>query len=100
MPADLVDDDPPGTRFGQLGVGTDAHLTRRMPDARLRGHGRADVERPVGQRRVVACGDQVWHWVQSLHGVAHEPTVEQVVERSEADEKGIVASAVRSAATH
>lgn len=39
---------------------------------------------------------KVWHWVQSWRGVAHEPTVQEVVERSEADEKGIVASAVRT----
>ena len=39
---------------------------------------------------------KVWHWVQSRRGVEHEPTVEEVVERSEADEKGIVASAVRT----
>lgn len=39
---------------------------------------------------------KVWHWVQSWRGVAHEVDVEEIVERSEADEKGIVTSAVRT----
>lgn len=39
---------------------------------------------------------KVWHWVQSKRGHEHETTVDEVVERTEADEKGIVASAVRT----
>lgn len=40
--------------------------------------------------------EKAWHWLQSLRGAEHEPTVEEVVERSEADEKQIVSSAVRT----
>lgn len=39
---------------------------------------------------------KVWHWVQEARGAAHEPTVEEVVERTETDEKSIVSSAVRT----
>lgn len=37
--------------------------------------------------------EKVWHWVGSRH---HEPSVEQVVERTETSEKQIVGSAVRT----
>ena len=40
--------------------------------------------------------EKVWHWVQTRRGAEHEATAEEVVERSEADEKQIVASAVRT----
>lgn len=39
---------------------------------------------------------KVWHWVQTRRGRAHAPTTTEVVERTAADEKGIVASAVRT----
>lgn len=38
--------------------------------------------------------EKVWHWVGRRH--THEPTVEEVVERTETSEKQIVASAVRT----
>lgn len=40
--------------------------------------------------------EKVWHWVAQVRGKEHEPTVEEVAHRSEADENGIVASAVRT----
>lgn len=40
--------------------------------------------------------EKVWHWVQQRRGAAHEHSVEEVLERSETDEKQIVASAVRT----
>lgn len=39
---------------------------------------------------------KVWHWVQSRRGQTHETTAAEVAGRTEADEKGIVASAVRT----
>lgn len=39
---------------------------------------------------------KVWHWICSLRGHGDEHTVEDVVERTETDEKRIVASAVRT----
>ncbi|CAG7603730.1 DUF808 domain-containing protein [Leucobacter soli] len=38
--------------------------------------------------------EKVWHWIHARRG--HETTVEEVVERTETDEKQIVASAVRT----
>ena len=40
--------------------------------------------------------EKVWHWIQAARGAEHEATVEEVVERSEVDEKQIVGSAVRT----
>lgn len=40
--------------------------------------------------------EKVWHWVQQRRGAAHEHSVEEVLERTETDEKQIVASAVRT----
>ncbi|QZY51424.1 DUF808 domain-containing protein [Leucobacter tenebrionis] len=40
--------------------------------------------------------EKVWHWIGTLRGHGHEPTVEEVVERTETDEKQIVSSAVRT----
>lgn len=40
--------------------------------------------------------EKTWHWLQSMRGAEHGPTVEEVVERDEADEKQIVSSAVRT----
>jgi len=40
--------------------------------------------------------EKVWHWVQSARGVEHEPDAEEVAERTPADEKQIVSSAVRT----
>jgi len=40
--------------------------------------------------------EKVWHWIQAARGVEHEATVEEVVERTETDEKQIVGSAVRT----
>ena len=39
---------------------------------------------------------KAWHWIDAARGHRHEPTVEEIVERTEADEKQIVASAVRT----
>lgn len=39
---------------------------------------------------------KVWHWIDGLRGRSHEPTVDEIIERTEADEKEIVASAVRT----
>lgn len=41
-------------------------------------------------------GHKVWHFIQSKRGKTHEVTVEEIVERSPADEKSIVSSAVRT----
>lgn len=38
--------------------------------------------------------EKVWHWIGPKHG--HEPSVEEVVERTETSEKQIVSSAVRT----
>lgn len=40
--------------------------------------------------------EKVWHWLGSLRGARLEPTVEEVVERTPADERQIVTSAVRT----
>lgn len=40
--------------------------------------------------------EKVWHWLQTLRGAEHEHSVEEVLERTEADEKQIVGSAVRT----
>lgn len=40
--------------------------------------------------------EKVWHWIQARRGAEHEHTVEKVLERTETDEKQIVASAVRT----
>ncbi len=40
--------------------------------------------------------EKVWHWIETARGKAHEPTVEEVLERPAADEKQIVGSAVRT----
>ncbi|EYT56478.1 ABC transporter [Leucobacter sp. UCD-THU] len=40
--------------------------------------------------------EKVWHWIGRLRGHGDEHTVEQIVERTQTDEKQIVASAVRT----
>lgn len=40
--------------------------------------------------------EKVWHWAASLGGKHAEPSIEEVVERTPADEKQIVSSAVRT----
>jgi len=40
--------------------------------------------------------EKVWPWLQSLRGAADEPSAEELVERTPADEKQIVSSAVRT----
>lgn len=40
--------------------------------------------------------EKVWHWLQQLRGAEHEHSVEEVLERTETDEKQIVGSAVRT----
>lgn len=40
--------------------------------------------------------EKVWHWIQQARGAEHEASVSDVVERTEVDEKQIVASAVRT----
>ncbi len=39
---------------------------------------------------------KVWHWVMSWRGLEHEPAAEEIAQRTETDEKGIVSSAVRT----
>jgi predicted DNA repair protein MutK len=40
--------------------------------------------------------EKVLHWIQEARGTSHEPTAEEVVDRSPTDEKEIVSSAVRT----
>lgn len=39
---------------------------------------------------------KTWHWIDAARGRSHEHSVAEIVERSEADERQIVASAVRT----
>lgn len=40
--------------------------------------------------------EKVWHWVQLLRGISHEPDAKEIVERSAVDEKQVVSNAVRT----
>lgn len=39
---------------------------------------------------------KAWHWIDAARGHSHEPSLDEVVERSPSDEKQIVSSAVRT----
>ncbi|PRI10249.1 DUF808 domain-containing protein [Leucobacter massiliensis] len=49
-----------------------------------------------GSYLVYEGAEKVWHWIEAARGHAHEPSVEEVLERPESDEKQIVGSAVRT----